>query len=156
MPQVITLFVSGADERYGPITTICKEGEPMCKIPWTAFSFTSDDWQRVADAQDILAVSFCSYNVILFLTVFQDSNAIQQNFSTEHQATLWCALPLMDQLKHQWENWQDGVDTYARFSIYSSAIQDGLNKIEKYYLKFSNKPAYLLALSMFQILSSIL
>ncbi|KAF7770801.1 hypothetical protein Agabi119p4_6775 [Agaricus bisporus var. burnettii] len=128
--QVITLFVSGADERYGPITTIRKEGEPMCKIPWTAFSFTSDDWQRVADARDILA----------------DSNVIQQNFSTEHQATLWRALPLMDQLKHQWENRRDGVDTYARFSIYSSAIQDGLNKIEKYYSKFSKKPAYLLAL----------
>jgi hypothetical protein len=50
------LFVGTADERFGPITTIRREGEPTIHIPWVAFTFSEADWKRVVDARDIVAV----------------------------------------------------------------------------------------------------
>ena len=47
----------------------------------------------------------------------------------------------------KWERKRDGTRGYERFSIYKMAIQDGLDKLRKYYCKFDEKPAYILALS---------
>lgn len=74
---------------------------------------------------------------------------MQQCFSSENQATLWRALPLIEELQTKWEKKRDGALGYERFTIYKEAIQDGLNKLRKYYCKFDEKPAYVLALSMF-------
>ena len=63
--QAISLFVAAADSRYGPITTIQRDGEPSKHIPWIAFTLSDSDWDRVADARDILAVS-TPYNFISF------------------------------------------------------------------------------------------
>ncbi|KAH9012617.1 hypothetical protein EDB83DRAFT_2233682, partial [Lactarius deliciosus] len=123
-------FVASADQRFGPITTIRREGKHTTNIPWTAFTLLEADWQRVVDAQDILA----------------DSNQIQQCFSSENQATLWRALPLIEELQTKWEKKRDGAKGCERFAIYSTAIQDGLDKLRKYYCKFDEKPAYILAL----------
>jgi hypothetical protein len=54
--QAITLFVSTADQRYGPITTICRNGHVVKHIPWTSFAITETDWERVKQVCDILAV----------------------------------------------------------------------------------------------------
>ena len=54
--QVITLFVNIAGNLFGQITTIRNEGCIVKEIPWTAFALSADDWRRVADARDILAV----------------------------------------------------------------------------------------------------
>ena len=62
--QVINLFLQMADSLYGPITTICQNGQIMKKIPWTAFTLIDSDWERVKDARDILKVS--SNHFILF------------------------------------------------------------------------------------------
>ena len=74
---------------------------------------------------------------------------MQQCFSSENQATLWHALPLIEELQTKWEKKCDGALGYERFTIYKEAIQDGLNKLHKYYCKFDEKPAYVLTLSMF-------
>ena len=55
--QPIDLFLQSADSLYGPITTICRNGHVEKKIPWSAFSLTERDWERVADARDILKVN---------------------------------------------------------------------------------------------------
>ncbi|KAF8336706.1 hypothetical protein F5887DRAFT_891208, partial [Amanita rubescens] len=123
-------FINCADELFGPITTIHENGHATKKIPWTAFSLATDDWRRVADARDILA----------------DSNKIQQCFSSERKAMLWQALPLIEDLQDRWEKKCDGKTGYERFSLYRAAIQDGLDKLKKYYNKFDEKPAYILAL----------
>lgn len=50
------MFVSAADELYGPITTIRRDGRITKNIPWTAFQTEKHDWGRVADVKNILAV----------------------------------------------------------------------------------------------------
>jgi hypothetical protein len=68
MQNAITIFINCADQLFGPITTIRQDGRLIKQIPWTAFSLSADDWRRVADARDILAVrtgsflfDYCSY-----------------------------------------------------------------------------------------------
>lgn len=55
--QPIDLFLKSADSLYGPITTIRHNGRIEKKIPWSAFALTERDWERVADARDILKVT---------------------------------------------------------------------------------------------------
>jgi hypothetical protein len=55
--QPINLFVATADQRYGPITTIRREGRVVKHIPWSAFYFSETDWERVLEASHILTVS---------------------------------------------------------------------------------------------------
>ena len=50
------VFVTSADQMYGPITTIRRENRLVKHIPWTAFKMTDLDWVRVVDARDILGV----------------------------------------------------------------------------------------------------
>ena len=51
----IALFVSSADEMYGPITTLRHDNRLVKHIPWSKMVET--DWTRVVDARDILEVS---------------------------------------------------------------------------------------------------
>jgi hypothetical protein len=65
--QPIALFVTSADEMYGPITTLRHNNRLVKHIPWSAFKMTDNDWNRVVDARDILAVRFLfSYFSIFF------------------------------------------------------------------------------------------
>lgn len=50
------LFVTSADQMYGPITTLRRDNRLVKHIPWTAFKMTDLDWARVVDARDILGV----------------------------------------------------------------------------------------------------
>jgi hypothetical protein len=55
--QVINIFISTADELFGPVTVIQRNGKLVKNIPWTAFTFKNADWERVNDAREIIAVS---------------------------------------------------------------------------------------------------
>jgi len=57
---------------------------------------------------------------------------------------LWRALPAIEELQTSWEGKHDNV----RFAIYRTAINDGLAKLNKYYSRFDEKPAYILALGI--------
>ena len=126
--QPINLFINSADELFGPITTIRRPGLPAKQIPWTAFSFKAADWDRVNDIRTIIA----------------DANNIQQYFSHELQPTLWRAIPTFEELQTGWETKRNS----PRYVLYKDAINRGLSKIGKYYSKFDEKPAYILALGM--------
>jgi hypothetical protein len=76
------------------------------------------------------------------LTCQQDSNRIQQYFSAEKEPTLWRALPTIEELQTAWESKRDK----PAFFKYREAINDGLDKINKYYSRFDEKPAFILAL----------
>ncbi|KAF8696454.1 hypothetical protein AX14_001593 [Amanita brunnescens Koide BX004] len=132
LQNAITLFINCADRLFRPITSIRQGGRVEKEIPWTAFSLSAEDWGHVSDARDILA----------------DSNRIQEAFSFEKEATLWKSLPLIEDLQTRWEKKRDGKAGFERFSTYRLAIQDGLNKLRKYYSKFDEKPAYILALML--------
>jgi len=45
-----------ADEMYGPITTLRRDGHLVKHIKRSAFKLIENDWVRVVDARDILAV----------------------------------------------------------------------------------------------------
>jgi hypothetical protein len=76
--------------------------------------------------------------------MIQDSNRIQQTFSAEKRPTLWRALPAIEELQTAWEAKRDN----QRYVTYQTAIDDGLAKLNKYYSRFDEKPAYILALGM--------
>ena len=60
--QPINLFISSADQLYGPITTLRRDGRLTKNIPWVAFALNELDWARVLDAKMILAMSFTNYS----------------------------------------------------------------------------------------------
>ncbi|KAF8487806.1 hypothetical protein F5888DRAFT_1624190, partial [Russula emetica] len=119
-------FLRSADSLYGPITTIRRNGHVEKKIPWSAFALTERDWERVADARDIL----------------KDSNDIQELFLSEKQLTLWRVLPALEELQTTWED-KRKLD---RFLLYRDAIDAGLSKLQKYYSRIDTKPVFILAL----------
>ena len=128
MSQAINLFVNSADDLFGPITVIRRQGFAQKKIPWTAFRLEGKDWDRINDIRLIIG----------------DANAIQQYFSHEQKPTLWRAIPAFEELQTAWEDKRDS----PKFKDYETAINRGLQKIGKYYNKFDDKPVYTLSLGM--------
>ncbi|KIK74143.1 hypothetical protein PAXRUDRAFT_171346 [Paxillus rubicundulus Ve08.2h10] len=47
--QPINLFISSADELFGPITTIRCNGMVSKHISWTEFMFKASNWEHVND-----------------------------------------------------------------------------------------------------------
>lgn len=56
LQQPINHFISTADQRFGPMTTLRKNGKVIKHIPWGAAKMSRADWQRVADVRDVLEV----------------------------------------------------------------------------------------------------
>jgi hypothetical protein len=63
----IALFLTSADEMYGPITTLRRDNRVVKHIPWSAFKMSDQDWYRVVDARDILQVTFALTDIITLL-----------------------------------------------------------------------------------------
>ncbi|KAG9311867.1 hypothetical protein JVU11DRAFT_8120 [Chiua virens] len=124
--QAINLFINLADELYGPITTVHQDGCVHKRIPWKVFSLKPLDWECVNDARRIVT----------------DANKIQQCFPDKQCSMLWQAIPILEELQTAWEKKQKS----GKFLLFHAAIQDGLNKINKYYNHLDNKPVYVLAL----------
>lgn len=55
---------------------------------------------------------------------------------------MWRALPAIEELQTAWEAKRDS----PRYAVYRPAITDGLNKLNKYYSRFDEKPGFILAL----------
>ena len=108
-----------------------------------SFTLSETDWDRVKEACEILAVHELLVIIATKLNIIiQDSNRIQQSFSAEKRPTLWRALPAIEELQTAWEAKRGN----PRFAVYRNAINDGLEKLNKYYSRFDEKPAYILAL----------
>jgi hypothetical protein len=67
---------------------------------------------------------------------------VQHKFSAQKQPTLWRALPVIEDLQTAWEAKRDN----DKYSVYHDVINDGLEKLQKYYSRFDQKPSYILAL----------
>jgi hypothetical protein len=63
MRQAINLFLSLADQLYGPITTIRQNNHLVKKIPWSVFRLSDDDWQLVYDTKSILVVGLLVFSL---------------------------------------------------------------------------------------------
>lgn len=120
------MFLSLADELYGPITTIRKNNHVFKKIPWSAFKLSDDDWQLVYNAKSILA----------------DSQCLLHTFSSEKRPCLWRVLPVLEELQLIWETKAKDL----KFKRFHQVLRDGLSKIGKYYNQLDERPAFVLAL----------
>lgn len=69
----IGLFLSTADEIFGPITTLRRDNRVVKHVPWSAFKLGDSDWERVVDVRDILNVCdfFCSLFEIIFTHIYR-------------------------------------------------------------------------------------
>ena len=112
-------------------------------IKWITFRLSDDDWQWVDDTHAILEVSILS-TFIMELTWLEDSHKVQHQFSLETVLTLWCALPVIEELLTAWEK----KKADPCFAPYANAIDNGCVKIHKYYNRFDMKPGYIMSLSM--------
>ncbi|KAH8996265.1 hypothetical protein EDB92DRAFT_1764292, partial [Lactarius akahatsu] len=119
-------FISSADQLYGPITTLQHDGCVFKQIPWATFTLSDLDWAQVLDAKMILA----------------DSNHILHTFLAEKYPGLYRMLPVLEDLQSAWET----KLKEPQFEIYHKAIRDSLAKLKKYYCRFDEKPACILAL----------
>jgi len=81
--------------------------------------------------------------------IIQNSNRIQQYFSSEKEPTLWCALPALEELQTAWEKKCDN----QKYTLYKAALTDRLNKIGKYYSRLDEKPSFVLVLGKILISS---
>ncbi|KAH7903215.1 hypothetical protein BJ138DRAFT_1020984 [Hygrophoropsis aurantiaca] len=124
--QPINLFISTADQLFGPITTIRRHGRVVKHILWTAFTLKEADWERPNETHVIIS----------------DANNIQQYFSADKHPTLWRAIPVLEELQTAWE----AKHADSQYELYKPAVQAGLDKISKYYQKLDEKSVYILAL----------
>lgn len=85
------------------------------------------------------------YSQLITNLYHQHTNKVQHYFSSEQYPTLWCALPAIEELQTAWESKHDT----PRFYIYKDVINDGLEKLKKYYSHFDKKPSYILTLGTF-------
>lgn len=58
---------------------------------------------------------------------------------------------MIEELQTAWESKCDN----PCFAMYRSAIKDGLVKLNKYYSRFDEKPAYILSLGMLLVITTI-
>lgn len=86
--------------------------------------------------------TFSCFAYMLNWLTYQDSNRIQQYFSSEKQPTLWRALPALEELQSMWEKKHDN----PKYALYKDALTDGLEKLQKYYSRLDKKPSFVLAL----------
>ena len=73
--------------------------------------------------------------------LFKDSCGIQVGFCAEKHPSLWNTIPQIEELQSAWEDKQ----TNSKFVHFHNVLQDGLDKIKKYYIKFDAKSAVLLS-----------
>ncbi|RDX49552.1 hypothetical protein OH76DRAFT_1350567, partial [Lentinus brumalis] len=118
-------FINTADLKFGPITVIRRPGQPIKKIPWTAFQLSEADWERVRLCCDILA----------------DANRLHQLCSSTRVPTLHQVIPALETLASRWEAKAANPD-YALFHV---ALNKGLEKINKYYEKLDDARSYVLS-----------
>lgn len=124
--QPINLFIKSADELFGPISSIRRSRKPVKHIPWTSFTISTADWERVNDVR----------------TIISDANGIQHLFSSDGHPSLWLAIPAFEELLSAWEE----KLSIGKYAVYRSAIERGIDKLKKYYYKFDSKDVYILAL----------
>jgi hypothetical protein len=106
---------------------------------------TSDEWTHVGQFADLLSVCWFIHSIVTsadHLFVLKYADVAQQAFSSDAGTTLHLAIPALETLHRAWssraERWK-----YARFA---PALTAAANKIDEYYKKTTNSPAYIMAM----------
>lgn len=78
-------------------------------------------------------------------SLLQDTNSVLHKFSSEKYPNVYCAIIAFESLQTAWEK----KIKLEKYVAYHDALNDGLEKLRKYYNKFDLKPAFLLGLGRF-------
>jgi hypothetical protein len=74
----------------------------------------------------------------------QYTDVAQQAFSSKQGSTLHLAIPALETLHKAWSS-RSEKPKYARFA---SALKAAANKIDEYYEKTTNSPAYIISMRL--------
>jgi hypothetical protein len=78
-----------------------------------------------------------------YITRCQHADNAQQAFSSEQVSTLHLAIPALEALHRAWSS-RSGRPKYKRFT---AALDAACSKVDEYYEKTTEAPAYILAMS---------
>jgi hypothetical protein len=79
----------------------------------------------------------------------QHADNAQQAFSSDNISTLHLAIPALEALHQAWSSRADR----PKYAPFAPALHVACAKIDEYYEKTTDSPAYIMAMSMFTIYS---
>ena len=82
---------------------------------------------------------------------YQDANNAQQAFSSDQVSTLHLAIPALEALHKAWLSRSEGL----KYNRFAPALKAAYTRIDEYYEKTTESPAYILAMSMSLLFMSI-
>jgi len=110
-----------------------------------ALKLDDNEWQRVNVFLGLLTVYTTYSHSLKHLTHYcQHADNAQQAFSSDQASTLHLAIPALEALHRAWSS-RAGRPKYERFA---PALEAACRKIEEYYEKTAESPAYIMAMSM--------
>ena len=86
-------------------------------------------------------------SVIIFicnLILFQHADNAQQSFSSSTATTIHLAIPALEALHKAWSS----RAKRPKYQVFAEALQAGCLKIDEYYERTTNSPAYIIAMGM--------
>jgi hypothetical protein len=108
---------------------------------------TSNEWERVELFLGLLAVR----NIYFFITyltyercVIQHADKAQQAFSSDQVSTLHLGIPALEALHKAWSSRADK----PKYVPFTPALTKACDKVDEYYEKTTDSPAYILAMCM--------
>jgi hypothetical protein len=88
----------------------------------------------------------CTSTIIYILTldILQHADNAQQAFSSDNVLTLHYAIPTLEALHQAWSSPAD----CTKFQPFASVLHAACKKIDEYYEKMTESPAYIMSMSM--------
>jgi hypothetical protein len=74
----------------------------------------------------------------------QHADQAQHAFLSHKATTLHLAIPALEQLHKAWSSHAERI----KYEHFATALQAGCDKIDEYYEKTTDSPAYIIAMSM--------
>lgn len=109
-----------------------------------ALKLDNDEWQRINTFLGLLAVRILyTFNGYIW-QCYQHADNAQQAFSSDQVSTLHLAIPALEALHRAWST-RAKRSKYERFV---PALEAACAKIDKYYEKTTESPAYIMTMSM--------
>jgi len=76
-------------------------------------------------------------------STLQHADNAQHSFSSENVPTLHCAIPALEALHKAWSSRADR----SKYEPFALALMDACAKIDTYYEKMTEAPAYIMSMS---------
>jgi hypothetical protein len=116
-----------------------ESGEKRKKL--AALQLTEAEWSRVDLFLNLLAVRVAVLSWLLLIRKQYAENS-QHKFSSDLKSTLHLALPALESLHAGWTKCVEDL----KYSDFSDALREALEKVDEYYQKTSSSNAYMFAM----------